>query len=514
VREAYLATEPSNGPDDNTATFKRDFMLQAQKQLESIRGQQLPGISAHAIRQMLNLIRLRTEPEARLREISAALGSPKPDPNYLNDLTDLTWYLNGKLDSVPIREDVSDFQFKVKRPQNDYTPLTAAQKQPEFEESYADVADLREISPLMDWLVTVQSPASAARKHAVSEWKRTRTMPWLVAALAKLSGSDAEVSEIVAAAEMVPTASPAWPSVAYHRIRLLIETGHLDEARTELSAAFPLIVSVGSDSTVNLFTGLRMHSATTLDVALADAPRRILDRVSTEQASIDECLSVMKDPKRKYDCKDPKNPVEFSTDSAALFNTQMPLATLADAARSSALPPPLRQSVAMMTWVRAVLLKNDRVAAQMLPLLPSKLQQQAGVGTGFHQLTAILRNPGLRPYLDPGVQRSYSYDFVESYADNWWCADWSNIFAEAHGTSQPQPVAFLVPSSRTAAERELADLHTLGSSDEYLGSQVISYANAHPNDRDVPEALYLTLRMVRYGCYHEYTIYGHANDSN
>jgi hypothetical protein len=222
----------------------------------------------------------------------------------------------------------------------------------------------------------------------------------------------------------------------------------------------------------------------------------------------------MKDPKRKYDCKDPKNPVEFSTDSAALFNTQMPLATLADAARSSALPPPLRQSVAMMTWVRAVLLKNDRVAAQMLPLLPSKLQQQAGVGTGFHQLTAILRNPGLRPYLDPGVQRSYSYDFVESYADNWWCADWSNIFAEAHGTSQPQPVAFLVPSSRTAAERELADLHTLGSSDEYLGSQVISYANAHPNDRDVPEALYLTLRMVRYGCYHEYTIYGHANDSN
>jgi hypothetical protein len=488
VREAYLAAEPGNGPDDNTATFKPDLMLQAQKQLASIRGQDLPGISAHAIQLMLNLIRIRTEPEARLGEISVALGSPKPDPNYLNDLTDLTWYLNGKLDSIPIREYVSDFQFKVKRPQNDYTPLTAAQKQPGFEEAYSDVADLREISPLIDWLVTVQSPAGAARKHAVSEWKRTRTTPWLVAVLAKLSGSDAEVSEVIEAAEKVSTTSPAWPSVAYHRIRLLIETGHMDEARAELSAAFPLIVSVRSDSTVNLFTGLRMHSATTLDTALADAPRRILDRVSTEQASIRECLDVMKDP---------SSPVEFSADSAALFNTQMPLATLAEAARSSALPPPLRQSVAMMTWVRAVLLKNDAVAAQMFPLLPSELQQQAGAGTGFHQLTAILRNPGLRPYLDPGVQRSYSYDFIESYADNWWCADWSNSFAEQHGTSQPQSIAFLVPSSRTAAEKELADLYALGSSDEYLGSQVISYANAHPNDRDVPEALYLTLRMVR-----------------
>jgi hypothetical protein len=64
-----------------------------------------------------------------------------------------------------------------------------------------------------------------------------------------------------------------------------------------------------------------MHSVTTLDVALVDAPRRILDRVSTEQASIQECLDVMKDPKRKYDCKDASSPVEFSADSAALFNT-------------------------------------------------------------------------------------------------------------------------------------------------------------------------------------------------
>lgn len=512
VREAYLAAEPGNGPDDNSATFKSDLMSQAQKQLESIKHQQLPSISSHAIQQMLNLVRLRTEPEVRLREISDSLASPKADPEYLQDLGDLTWYLNGKLDSIPIRQDTNDYQFNVKRPQNDYTPLTSAQKQPGFEEAYRDVTNLRAVSPLIDWLITTQSPSDAAKKHAVAEWKRTRTLPWLIAALAKSVASDPESSTLIEAAAKVPAKSPAWPSATYHRIRLLIDVGWTEEARTELSAAFPSIQSLGSDSTVNLFTGLRMRSATALDAALTYAPRRILDRVSTEQSSIRECLAVMKDPKRKYDCKDPQSPVEFSADSAALFNTQLPLATLAQAAQSSTLPAPLRQSVAIMTWVRAVLLRNDALAAQMLPLLPPKLRQQAGSGAGFHQLVAILRNPGLRPYLDPGVQRSYSYDFVESYADNWWCADWSNHFAEGSAIAQPESLVFLSSASRKIADNELAGLRTLGSSDTFLGSQVLAYANAHPSDPDVPEALYLTLRMIRYGCYRAYG--SSQNDTN
>ena len=29
---------------------------------------------------------------------------------------------------------------------------------------------------------------------------------------------------------------------------------------------------------------------------------------------------------------------------------------------------------------------------------------------------------------------------------------------------------------------------------------VLTYANDHPSDSDVPESLYLVLRMIRYGC--------------
>ena len=115
---------------------------------------------------------------------------------------------------------------------------------------------------------------------------------------------------------------------------------------------------------------------------------------------------------------------------------------------------------------------------------------------------AILRNPGLRPYLDNGVQRSDSYDFVESYGDNWWCANWSTIYGEDNEPVRAESVAFLSPRERDSGKQETKSLLAMGGADEYLGSQVIAYAKAHPSDPDVPEALYLTLRMIRYGCSH------------
>jgi hypothetical protein len=183
-----------------------------------------------------------------------------------------------------------------------------------------------------------------------------------------------------------------------------------------------------------------------------------------------------------------------------VLNGETPLSVLVVAARSDVLPERLRQSVAIMTWVRAVLLKDRAVAAAMLPLLPAKLQHQAVAGVGFRPLMTLLRNPGLRPYLDNGVQRSYSFDFVESFADNWWCADWSTPYGEKVDPFRAEPVEFLSPAEQKTGEQEARALLALGGADEYLGSQVIAYAKAHPSDPDVPEALFLTLRMIRYGC--------------
>jgi hypothetical protein len=281
----------------------------------------------------------------------------------------------------------------------------------------------------------------------------------------------------------------------------MIDLGRPAEARTQLASAFSGVQATGSDSALNLFAGLRMRAAATLETALADAPRKILERTSEEQSALDECSMVMQDPKRPYDCRKDNSPIEFSDDAAAVFNGEMPLDTLAQAARSNALPAQLRQSVAILAWVRGVLLKNESIAAQVLPLLPQKLQQQAGPGIGFHPLMTILRNPGLRPYLDGGVQRSASYDFVESYADNWWCNNWAANFGQG-APVRSTSVAFLSPQMRDAGAKEEKALLGMGSAEVDLGSQVLDYARAHPSDPDVPEALYLTLRMIRYGCFH------------
>ena len=499
IRDAFLSAPPNSDNGGGMAAFDPALMRQAQQQLERIRDEHPPGISAHAIQSLLNLVRLRTEPKARLREISAALS--KPDANFKQDLDDLTWYLDMKADSLPVREDTGDEAFDVQRGSGGYQPLTPAEKQPGFEQALKDLSDLRSISPLIDWLITFQSPAESAHRHALEEWKRTSSTAWLAAAIMKAKGSDAATPDLLEAAARVPASSPAWPTIAYHRLRLLTDTGHAAQARAEITAALPSIQALASDSDLNLFTGLRMRTATTLEDALTDAPRRILDRTSQQQSSLDECLDIMKDPKRKYDCRDDKSPVEFSSDAANLLNDEMPLATLARAAQSGALPPRLRQSVAMTAWVRAVLLKDESTAAQMLPLLPEKLKGEAGAGVGWHPLMALLRNPGLRPYLDSGVQRSYSYDFVESYSDNWWCEDWSSPYGGGSGEPAGSTAAvFLTADERAAAAKQLAELRALGSADEVLGAQAVAYVKDHPQDPDAPEALYLVLRMMRYSC--------------
>ena len=84
----------------------------------------------------------------------------------------------------------------------------------------------------------------------------------------------------------------------------------------------------------------------------------------------------------------------------------MPVTILAQAAQSRSLPQPLRRSIAMMTWVRAVMLNNETVAARMFPMLPDKLRQEAGPGVGFHPMLAILRILDCDPTLRPGMASS------------------------------------------------------------------------------------------------------------
>jgi hypothetical protein len=510
VRQAFYSRE---GKDiDQMAAFDPALMKEAARVLATLLKNKPDGISRGAIQSELDLAVLRADPIARLRALSANLEGPKTDPSYAQHLTDLTWYLDNKLDSLPVRQDANLDALESEEKQEKGIVPTAEQRAELFGRTYLDLTGLRSASTLVDWLITFQSPAEQAKEHAVEEWKNTGQLFWLVAAISKATVRDAEADDLVKAAEQAAPDSVVWETLTYHRARLLIGMGRVQEARALLADAIPRIEAGKRDSSASLFQVLRMRSAASLHEALLYAPRKVINRTSEEQASLDECLDVMKNPRRKYDCKKDTAYAEFDADAASFFNFEAPLKTLAESAHSYVLPENLRSSIAMMGWVRSVLLADDGNAATFFPLLPENLQQQAGTGTGFGPLMALLRNPGLRPYLDPGVQRSYSFDFVESYADNWWCKDWGESWwgrdRYQRGTGNEallpaQTVAsFLTEDERTEGERQAADLGQMGDAEIVLGSRVLTYANNHPNDPDLPESLFLVLRLMRYGCNH------------
>jgi hypothetical protein len=495
VREAFAAGVGNNS--DQMADFDRDMMQQAVALLEALLKEKPQGISRDAILNLRDLAQLRSDPNAQLHLLSTALAGPKTDPRYTTHLRDLTWYLNIKLDQLPVREDADDVEFDADSSRGAIF-LSNAQKAPIFSKTYHDLASFRSSALLIDWLITFQSPASEAKAHALAEWKKTHQLYWLLAAITKATGKDAEAADLVIASEAIKADSPAWESITYHRLRLLIALGRAQEARTLLDQTLPRVRAGGRDSSLSLYLGLRMRASTNLNEALTYAPRKILVQASESQSALGECLYVMKDPKRVYDCKKEDNPLQFSDDAASFFNAQAPLSTLVEAAQSDALPLQLRRSVAMMAWVRCVLLQDDAAAARLFPLLPEKLQQQAGSGTGFHPLMTLLRNPGLRPYLDAGVQRSYSYDFVESYRDNWWAPSWEAPYTDYKTPIEMKPVAFLTPIQQADEKREISALLKQGGACVNLGERTLAYASSHPTDPDVPESLYLVLRMIRY----------------
>jgi hypothetical protein len=501
VRQAFYTAQP----DDkiSNATFDAGLMRQAAMLLESMLQEKQSGVSRKAIQKELDLIRIRTEPRARLRELATALAGPKTDPEYGQHLKDFTWYLDGQLDNKAIREDVGDDV--LIGPQNWEHPMTLSleARSSRFSKAYRELRDLRSSAPLVDWLVTFQSPAIEGSEQDAEEWRRTGQLCWLVAALAKATETDSATPDLIAAAGSVSSDSPAYLTLTYHRARLLLRLNRVKEARVLLDQTLPTSENESQDSATNLFLGLRMHASENLKEAMSYAPQKMLARTSEEQAALNECLEVMKNPKRKYDCSQKVDANQFSIDATTFFNTQAPLSTLVEVATSDMLPQQLRQDVALMAWTRSVLLKDESAAKELHPLLPAKLQEQAGAGTSFHALMALVRNPGLRPFLDSGVQRSYSYDFVESYADNWWCQNWeANSLPEERRPIPQEKVAYLTSDQISQAGREVAFLDPDDSAEVTLGNLVLAYAQEHPADPDVPESLFLVLRMIRYGCGH------------
>lgn len=456
VRKAFAmgkATDPYSG---DLASYDNDTMRRAQRMLESLLQQPDPKPSRTIIQDELNFIRIRTEPTQRVAEICSALAGPSPDPHFRQDLADLSWSIEKKIQ-------VGD------------TP------------------------PLLEWILAWRGNDTSAT--AFAKWQQRRELPWLLMAMAKASASDPFTAQLVDAAAKIPEASPAYDTVFFHRVRLLTALKRTDEARALLDDALPPLQRQKPSSNLNALLSERMAVARTFPEFLTYAPRPTLRTGSQGAEDLQgQCNVKASAVNAQADCPELTQP-QFSADAVTVLNRQTPINLLVEATSSASLPANLRQSIAVSTWTRTILLQDSASAAKLSPSLPKAIRDTAGSSIGFPADLVILRNPGIRPYLESGVSRVASFSYFDQLRDNWWCKPWGDrqSFDQTNPKLLPIP-AFLPPDDLARADSEYQRLQQLPDSVIVIGQRVVDYAKDHADDPQVAEALALTVRAGHYAC--------------
>lgn len=379
-----------------------------------------------------------------------------------------------------------------------------------------------------------QLPPASAPGEALAAWRRTHAAPWLVAALTLAQPDGPGVPELIEAAAKVPTNSPAWLSVTYHRLRL---TPPSEAARREIAALLPTLErpatgSAAHPSAINLFRQLQSATSPTLEAFLAQAAR------VPAAVVIDDGEEPLGAKPGDQPCgpqlAEDKTPL-FSRDTAVVLNQRLPVRVLAEAALSSTLPPNLRFQVAQSAWTRAVLLDKPEIARSVAPVLENcraawkpVLDGYAAASTSEARhvaaLLAMMRFASTEPFVRQGEQRPEGFATYSEYRDNWWCGNTPETGSEGKPLSADDPhqrselfgrpvvtravvpdPPFVTSADRAEGSAEIATLQKVPGAPDYFAREALANFRAHPEDPENSELLGQAERVVRNGCRTEAT---------
>jgi hypothetical protein len=364
--------------------------------------------------------------------------------------------------------------------------------------------------PLTDWVHSFQARDPAAHARTIAQWKRTRSVPWLLAALTHATGKEPDAAALIDAAAQVPSQSPAYLTATWHRIRLSAERGQTEETRDELDAILksPELQDLLSDA--NLFRSLRM-------VAAADFPDFLHFALRNPVLVISDVnWGEVPDERSAGYFRGAWNPhPSLDRDAVTLLNFSTRFDLLEQAALSEDYPAELHREIAMTAFTRGLMLGRDltQIAGavesstpRLRPLISRWQSAATPEEKRFAAAFLLLRRPEARPYLKPGISRHSKPGSLDYYRDNWWCPmdviqPVQRQADEDSGRlvlSTPLP-AFLERDSDQAAG-EIARLEKQGNAAEFLGPIVLAWAKDHPEDPRVPEALHRVVVATHLGC--------------
>jgi tetratricopeptide (TPR) repeat protein len=379
------------------------------------------------------------------------------------------------------------------------------------------IGDPRGSSELLDWVLTFQDGGEEAVAHSIDKWRASGSKTWLVVALSLAAANSAQRDELLTAAATIEPASPAYPTVAFHRARLLLLSGRPAEARAVLDRA--LDSAHLPQSTVNLLKAARLATARAFEEYFDDALRSPVDVFNEE-------------------FKTASGSPTLDRDVVDAINQRFPLTLIGRAARSARLPRSVRRELVLAAFTRAVLLDRTEATRDLLPavaeLEPSLANnlrplRAAADAKALHDegVLLLVRFPGLRPFVPVGREREPGkLGAIDNLRDNWWCRFagesvvpyetqyWNrgisdrlerpqqSLYSEPSSVSDP---AFLTAEDRRQAEAERQELKQTDTAPNEVGRRVVEWARAHPQDPRVPEALHLVVRATRYGCTNDRT---------
>ena len=388
---------------------------------------------------------------------------------------------------------------------------------------------------LSDWILTLQIEDSRAYGHAFTKWRETGSTAWMTTALIKADTSSPNLRRLMQAAERVSRNDPAFPTVAYHLIRLRTAMGQTDQARTLSDEIITSHTAALPVSALNQFLEQRMHLAAGLNDFLKSAQRtpiaffldgrfgkfsQILQTEkgywSVESGQTKEDFEHQLDESYKH-LLPWDNRVNFDQQTVDIFNWHFPLQLLAEAARNPNVPDYLQRSLVLAAWTRAILLKNDELALKLAPevirvepQMASELEPYLKAGTAKDRqnnaLYVLLKFANLSPFVQGGPTTFKTAEELEYYLEStWWCKLETTEYT-GPGKETPKVVPkpkFLTAAQLETARQEFLALATIGDGMSYLGKQAIEWAKASPDDPRVPEALFIAVQAnqsFKYGC--------------
>jgi hypothetical protein len=482
--------------------FDKVVMTDAEARLQKILRDPTRRKTHDDVKRMLGFVRFRTHPAERLAELEAAITGKESGPDFRQNLRDYLLIGYRGTDTGDLTDWLLTFQRSA------YAPDNKGRLQP---------------------------PDPQVVSHAIQRWNQGASLPWLMAALNLVPPADSAVSKLLADAEKVSVRSPGYLSVRYYALRVMAATDRKAEARRELDgilARDDLPVGVR-----NLFVQERLPLATSFDDFLKYAAQ------TPAGLGVDENFGDDVPPVKPAKGE---QPVFLDTYAAKLFAKRLPLALYGEAAASASVPRSLQRDLVRAGWTRAILLNDlataTNLSSQLMKFEPSlqgdlKSFQSApsDAEKKFAAILLVLKHPGLKPYVVRGAGRQNPFldtseeplAKIDDLRDNWWCASMganpaSINYAEnedaEYGEKGKKPELqvkdpdadfpypdFLTPTQRADATQQWEELTKLGAAPNYLSGQVVEWATSHPDDKRVPEALYLAVRSTRYGCTNKQT---------